>query len=216
MFYLSFLWLSLHVFIKQCCISNMTSVCLRLPHKHLYVSNSHWLRHWDAWAAIQLMPFVSYPWLPRADSALPLHDCSKLCEIPTVLLSCSRIPLAGLPPAWHPWKWRPQGNALPGQTHLQWCCPEQELWRCLGLQLKGETEIYLPWGACPCWRYCLMKMCISQSASQTSHAPGCHSAPHSGRGHPAYLPIHKARVQMCWMCWAAPFRTICLQCREFP
>lgn len=94
--------------------------------------------------------------------------------------------------------------------------PQQEPWGCLGLQLKEEAEIYLPWGACPCWRYCLMKMCISQTASQTSPAPGCRSAPHSGRGYPAHLAVHKVHVQMCWMCWGAPFRTICLQCREFP
>lgn len=157
-------------------------------------------------------------------SVPPTAVLARLCSSTTGLLQAmwdphcadllsSRISSAGLPPAWCPWKWRPQGNVLLGRSHLQWCCAR---WRCLGLQLKGEKEIYLPWGACPCWRFCLMKMCVSQTASQTSRAPGCHSALHSGRGYPEHLPVHKAHVQMCWMCWGAPFRTTCLQCREFP
>lgn len=157
----------------------------------------------------------------------PTHSCpaQTLLFHHRVTSSCVRCPLC--------WSSVPgfpqQGSHQLGvhESHKEMSCqvnptccsdavPQQEPWRCLGLQLKGETGIYLPWGACPCWRYCLMKMCISQTASQTSRAPGCHSAPHSGRGSPAHLPVHKAHVQMCWMCWGAPFQTICLQCREFP
>lgn len=80
---------------------------------------------------------------------------------------------------------------------------------------RRETEMHLPSKVFPHSRYCLMKMHISQTASQTSssHDEGCHSAYRIGKGYAPYLLTGKTCVQMCWMSWVAPFHTICHQSR---
>lgn len=80
---------------------------------------------------------------------------------------------------------------------------------------RRETEMHLPSKVFPHSRYCLMKMHISQTASQTSSSrdAGCRSAYHIGKGYAPYLLTGKTCVQMCWMSWVALFHTICHQCR---
>lgn len=69
-----------------------------------------------------------------------LQDCFKLCEIPIVLF--------------FPQQGSHQLGVHENEGNKEMSCqvnppcsdavPEQELWRCPGVQLRGETEIYLP------------------------------------------------------------------------